>query len=332
MSFFGGSSTTKTTQTQQGTAEQDQQIKDYFNLLQGFTAGGPQQYFPGETVAQLTPEQLQAQQMMLQFAQGGAQDLYGQMQGAGQAAGNMIGMAGQDPSTSPGFQQMVDYLTTRSNQNFSENLLPQIRGGSIANNMYGSSRGADAGALAGARTQEGLSGTIGQMLMEAYARNNQNALSAMGMMPGITGATQQAGLLPAQLVGAVGEQNQGMDQALINAAIDRWNFEQNAPATHLAQTQALQGRVGDYGGTTQTTQKTKTPFSLNQAIGSIGTIGSLFTPMGSPAGINPSFASGQIPGVPTPSQMAGFGAYNANTPGSTWNINQLFPGLGGGGG
>ena len=280
MSFFGGSSTTKSTVKQQGTPEQDAQIKNYFGLLDQFSQGGPQQYFPDQTVAQLTPEQQQAQQMALQFAQGGAQDIYGQLAGAGQAGAGFWNQANGDPTTQPGFQGMVDYLTQQTNQNLNENVLPELRGGSVANNMYGGSRGALSAGLAGGRAQQGLTGNIAQMLSQAYDRQNQNALSAMSMAPGLAGAQSQAGLLPSQITSAVGGENQAMDQALINASIDRWNFEQGAPAQHLGQVQALQGNVGQYGGTTQTKQRTSSPFSFNQLLGTAGTLASLFTPMG----------------------------------------------------
>jgi hypothetical protein len=323
MSFFGGSSTTTRTTNQQGTPEQDAQIRDYFRLVGDFTQGGPQQYFPHETIAPLTPEQMQAQQMALQFAQGGAQDIYGQLAGAGQAAAGFWNQANADPTQTPGFQGMVDYLTQRTNQNLTENVLPELRGGSVANNMYGGSRGALSAGLAGGRAQEGLTGTIAQMLNQAYNQQNQNALSAMGMAPGLAGAQAQAGLLPSQITAGVGEQNQAMDQALINAAIDRWNFEQNAPLQHLGQVQALQGNVGQYGGTTKEKTKTSSPFSFNQLLGTIGTIGSLFTPMGA-AGAAMGAFGGMGGGGQSLGSMAGFGPMPGDV-GSSFGNAALFP-------
>lgn len=323
MSFFGGSSTTKTTTDQKGTVEQDAQIRDYFNHLQGFTQGGPQQYFPDSTVAQLTPEQLQAQQMALQFAQGGAQDISQLLGSAGGAAQGFYNRAGTDPTGQPGFQGMADYLTQRTNQNLMENILPELRGGSVSNNMYGGSRGALSAGLAGGRAQEGLTGSLSHMLNQAYNQQNQNALSAMGMAPGLAQAQGNAGLLPSQITGAVGAQNQQMDQALINSAIDRWNFDQNAPAQHLGQVQALQGNVGQYGGVTKQTQKTSTPFGFNQLLGTIGTIGSLFTPMGA-AGAAMGAMGGMGGGGQSMGSMAGFGPMPGDA-GSSFGNAALFP-------
>lgn len=331
MSFFSGSTKTKTTQTTKGTPEQDAQFKDYFGLVGDLTAQGPQQYFQGDTVAGFSPEQLAAQQAAMNFAQGGAGDLYQQLLGAGNTADQFMQNAFADPSQQPGFQQVANWLTQQSNQNLTENLLPALESGSIVNGMMGGSGGDRTRALTAARSQQGLDGTLGQMLMQAYQGNQQNALSAMGMAPGLAGATAEMGLLPSTIMGRVGQQNQAMDQALINAAIDRWNFEQQAPYTHAGAIQGLQGNVGQYGGTTHTTQQTKTPFGFNQLLGSIGMLSAMGSPMyGGPGNMS------QAPSNPGTSAPAGMSPslYNNLTTDSNsiWNMNNMFPGLFGGGG
>jgi hypothetical protein len=322
MSFFSGASTTNTTQTSKGSAEQEAQLKQYFDQLQQFGQQGPQQYFQGNTVAGLAPEQLQAQQAAMQFAQGGAQDIYGQLQTAGQTGQNMMGMAGQDPMSQPGFAGMLDYLQTRTNQNLNENILPELRGQSQANNMFGGSRGAIAAGLAGGRAQEGLTGTMAGMLNQGWNQNNSNALQAMGMAPGLAGAQASAGMLPAEIMAAVGGQNQAMDQSLINAAMDRWNFEQAAPGQHLAQQQALQGTVGQYGGTTHTKQKTSTPFGFNQLVGLAGTAAGAMSGLGGlgalMGGAGAAGAGASLPGITSGVMPNGSGGFNI-APSSIWS-------------
>jgi hypothetical protein len=327
MSFFGGSSTTRTTQTTKGTPEQEAQFQDYFNILQGLTNQGAPQYFPDNTVAGLSPEQIAARQAGMNFAQGGAQDIYAGLMGAGGTANQFMQNAFADPTTQPGFQNVVNYLQTRSNQNLSENVLPAIESGSIINGMMGGSGGDRTKALAAGRSQEGLDGTIGQMLMQAYGQNQSNAMNAMGMMPGLAGAQMQAGLAPMNIMEQIGGANRDLDQSLINAAIDRWNFEQTAPYQHLGNIQGLQGNVGQYGGTTQTTQKTKTPFSLNQALGAGLGIASMFTPAGPAlAGLGAGLGSAAPQFGSALGAASGFGPLpmGAN---SIWSNANLFPGL-----
>lgn len=62
----------------------------------------------------------------------------------------------------------------------------------------------------------------------------------------------QADYYDAQQLGNVGSQRQAYAQDLINADINRFNFQQQSPANAISLYQQLVG--GNYGGTSQTTQ------------------------------------------------------------------------------
>lgn len=85
---------------------------------------------------------------------------------------------------------------------------------------------------------------------------NQMSQAAQ-MAPGLA----QARYIDPQMLAGVGAQRQGQAQNEINSAIDRFNFQQNAPANAIGLYQQLGG--GNYGGTSYGTSPVQNQSSGN---------------------------------------------------------------------
>jgi len=90
-----GSKSDKTT-TQESSPWEGQQpfLEDLFAQAQGLYQGGPQQYFPGQTVAPFSPQTMQGMDLMTQRALGGS----AQQDQLGQYLSNTMGQQNLDPS------------------------------------------------------------------------------------------------------------------------------------------------------------------------------------------------------------------------------------------
>ena len=201
----GGSSTpADTTTTTKPFPAQEKALTELFGMSQAAFDAGPQQFYPGQTVANQSFNTLAGQQLGLDAA--GIQGGLGM-----QAAQNLS--AAFDP-TSAQSQSVINPLIA----NLQGQILPGIGSQAIQQGAFGGDRQriqeqSAAEATAGAATQ-------------AILRNQQNAIQNLGNV--------QSGLLaPARTVSAVGSQQDAYDQALINADRQRFTFQQEAPETAL---------------------------------------------------------------------------------------------------
>lgn len=201
-------------------------LGDIYQQAQQTYYGKTPQFYPGESFAQLSPEQLQSQQMAL--GQTGAQaDIASRAQES-----LSFGLSPDilSPETNPYLAQQGEAITQRLGQSYAEQIMPGIRGGAQAAGQYGGSRQGVAEGIA----SRGLLQAQGDALSQLYGGAYGQGLSAMGRAQALAPSIQNLGLAPSQTYGQVGAQNQALEQARINDALAKWNFEQGLPAQQLS--------------------------------------------------------------------------------------------------
>lgn len=256
----GGTKTATTTQASSSAPWEEQQpyLKTLFQKAQqNLNSGGPQ-YFGGNQVAGLTPDTLQGQNYIRDFAKNTAPQLQAQ---SSDALSGILNAPNLDNNQY--FQAATRSAIDPVVRAFNEDVLPQIRRSAVATGSYGDSRMGVAEGIAADRLQQNLLNMTSGMAMNAYSQGQDNQIKGLAIAPQV----MQTGVLPGQLLDSVGQQDRTFQQALIDAEMNKWNFQQNAPANNLATYQNL--ITGNYGGTatgTATTPLSKT----NPLMGALG--------------------------------------------------------------
>lgn len=235
---------------------------------------------PQQAIAGFTPDQIQAFQQV-RDNQGSWRPMFGQAQGAlSQAQGAATGAAGaanaavagpsanwtdqgtMDKYMSPYTSSVVNEIARLGNQNFNENIMPQINASMIGSGQFGSTRNADVLSRAGRDVQQNISGQQASALESGYATagnlfnqdanrtqqqqsmQGQTALAggqlsattglAAGQQLGALGqATQAAGLADAQALQASGQQQQQLNQLGLDTDYNNMIARQNAGWSNL---------------------------------------------------------------------------------------------------
>ena len=200
----GGSAPADTTTTTKPFPAQEKALTKLFGLSEAAFEAGPDQFYPGQTVADQGFNTIAAQQLGL--------DALGQQAGLGQAGARSVAAA-LDPTSAQSQAVMAPYIAQLQGQ-----VLPGIGSQAIQQGAFGGDRQrvqeqSAAEATAGAATQ-------------AMLRNQLNAMGSLG-------AAQSALLAPARTASAIGAQQDAYNQQLINADRERFRFEQQAPQTAL---------------------------------------------------------------------------------------------------
>ena len=235
---------------------------------------GPLQYYQGDAVAGINPSIQGAWDNLLASGQGaGAQGIQ-QAIGANNAYldPNFI----QDPTSAPGYAAMAGDLERRASTNFLEGIAPELRGGAILNGMYGGSKQGIGMGLGAARVQDQLAGQLGGLQQNVWSQMLQAQGNAIGRAPGL----YEASLRPDQIGLDVGMMQRAYEQQVMDEAIRKWNFEQQAPLTNLMMLKELTGNISDYGQRTQSKSETRETPGAMQALGTAAMVGSMFTPFG----------------------------------------------------
>lgn len=231
---------------------------------------------PQQSVAGFTPDQSQAFQQ-IRDNQGNWQNATGQALGQFGQAGGAAGRANAavaGPSQnftdnvskymSPYTSSVVNEIGRLGNQNFQENIMPQINASMIGSGQFGSTRNAEVLSNAGRDVQQnilgqqatalesgyGTAGTLfGQDANRAQQQQQTQASTALagGALQNQTGqamgalgqATQQMGLTDAQALQAAGQQQQQMQQTGLDTAYNNQVAMNNAPWTNLSNMSSL---------------------------------------------------------------------------------------------
>lgn len=189
-------------------------LTEGFSRAKGLLDQGPQQYYPGQSVADASAQTLQGQNHAMQ-----------QGQGAANLAGYTMG-GGFLNSGNPYFQGMVNQI--------GQAIRPNIDSAFAGSGRLGS--GAHANAYASA-----LADKAGTLAYQNYGDERQRQIAASQDYSGVNAMM------------GVGQQVEGKDKEYIADALARWNFGQTADQTALSQYMNTVGGA-QYGGQRSSTQ------------------------------------------------------------------------------
>jgi len=200
----GGGSPADTTTTTKPFPAQEKALTELFGLSQAAFEAGPQQFFPSQTVAGQSGNTLAGQQLAL--------DAVAPQAGLGMAGARAV-QAALDPMSAQSQAVMAPAIAKLQSE-----ILPEIGSRAIQQGAFGGDRQR-------VQEQSAAEATTGAAT-EALLRNQLAGMSALG-------AAQQGLLAPATTASQVGAQQERYNQALINAARERFQFGQQAPETAL---------------------------------------------------------------------------------------------------
>lgn len=201
-----------------------------------FQAGGPKTY-PGQTYADFTPTQLQAQDLSIQRALNGSP-----VTNAAQT--NITDtLNGNYLYGGPGFDAALNAASNR--------IIPQVNSSFEANGRYGS------GLNQVAQTQ-----ALGDSFASLYNNERGRQMQAGVQAPGLANTD----LTNLNLLSQVGSQQQSQNQNAINDAMNLYNYNQQLPYSNLRDYASLIVPGAGLGsGKTSTT-----PITRNRTTGALG--------------------------------------------------------------
>lgn len=242
-----------------------------------YNEGAPD-YYGGQMSANLDPLQMEAINRTVDMARTGS-PLVDQAQNV--VSDMMTRQAGQNPY----LDQMLAKYGADANAAVMANFNKSGRMGSGANAATAATAYADA--------------TLPH-LFNQYNTDMSNRLNAASMAPTLA----EQDYLDAGRIGTAGDILRGQSQQQLDEALQKWQYETNAPYTLLdAYTNTVYGSpAADY--TTTTSVQKQSGGGLGSALGTIASIASMFTPAGPLAGMASSAGFG------VGSMLSGLGATN----------------------
>ena len=230
----GGSSTTTSQPFQQEYYEQ--LLGQANNLYQQ----GPLQMYGGQTVANMTPAQLEAMNLTSNWVTGGAQNMQNQMM---QDYQRMMSGQVQTGAGTP-YGDMAEVYKSQALDSAND-VMGQLRNNQVMSGQYG---GSSRGDLMNNRVIEEANKSVNQnlasMYSNAYNQAQQSQANALGQYGSIMNMPLE---MSKHLYNRVGLPQQQYNQAMMDDARQRYQFAQTAPWQHLAQYGNLIS--GNFGGT-----------------------------------------------------------------------------------
>jgi hypothetical protein len=254
----GGTQTTQTVQQADPWVGQQPYLSYLFNEAQRLYTGGQPQYFPGTTVAPPTQATVDAQNYLQSLSGPTLQNQAQMVTGAQNYA-----LRAPDIRNNEALQGGIQAAIQPAVRAFETSVMPSIRADFGGGDNYGSSRRAIATGLASEALAQNIFNTAATMGSTAYGQGLEAQSRAIALTPQVL----QSLYAPATASDVVGQQQRQYQQDLINANVQRWNYEQMAPWQSLAQFQ--QFIQGGYGGTSTGEVTSPTPQG-NRALGAIG--------------------------------------------------------------
>ena len=246
-------------------------------------AARPYEAYPGQTIADITPDQ---------------QAAFDWVRNNYQTAGNTINAANSAITGGNLVTTAQSLLNPYLDQVQAAGVGEVQRTGALAQNDL-AAKAASAGAFGGTRfgVQSGVlsaetarqAGDLAANIQSAgWDKAVTTALNQAGEVSTLATAGQAAGLQGAQALMASGQGQQNQAQAVLNDALQKWQAARDYPLEQLAINESALTST-PYGTTTTSTQNLNTPggSGLSSALGGIGTgaaIGSAFGPIGTGVG------------------------------------------------
>ncbi len=183
-------------------------------------------FYPCSTVAGFDPSEVTAFQHLQRAAPLAASFVQDQAYPALRFALNA-----PDVANNPYVQAMAEAAVRPVMQQLQEQVFPTLRQEFTAAGGRGGTREGMAAALATERAARAAADATTNLYGQAYAQGLQAQQGALGLIPSV----QAALLQPGYTLADVGEAYRQMEQARINEAIARWQYEQNLPYVKLAE-------------------------------------------------------------------------------------------------
>lgn len=265
----GGGNTTSTT-VQELSPEQKKILglatpifQDY---LRGGTSGLQGMVYPGQTVAPLSANEQFANSLLKSQATG---ELSNSASTSLKGLNFLTSGAALDPNSNPALRGTIDAAVRPLTEQFQRSIIPSIEGDAVLTGGYGSNRQEINTRLAAADYGRQVADTSSQIAYQGY----NTGIDAMGRALAFAPGVMQGAQLPGQTISAIGAQERGMDQALIQDEMTRFYNERFMP---LMIAQQIAGTAFGYpGGSTlaKTDGGATGPGPLQGAIGgaAIGT-------------------------------------------------------------
>lgn len=264
MSGMFGSKQQKQVSEFKPSAQQQQLINLAMPQLQSF-AEAPPPPPSGSSIAPFNPMQQQAQGLAVGAALGPQTDIAGQAAGANQfLLGDVL-----RPESNPALREYIQYATEPVTENLLERTLPVIRGEAESLGQFGGTRRGlvESAALRDAMRQAG--GISSQIASEAYGQGLGAMTKGLGLAP--TTSALQTG--PAATVGAVGDVQRGLEQALMSEAAQQEQLAQMWPL--LIGQEILGAQAGIPGGRNVSTANAPSANPIASGLGGAATGASL---------------------------------------------------------
>lgn len=226
MSFLSPKEDKPVTQTNK--VELSPEQKKIFNLALpsiNQAAETDPQVFGGTGVAGFTPVEQQAQQQLLQTANGSVSQLAGAGANAQQFMLDPSMML--SPDQNPYVTAYGDTIVRQLTDNLQRNILPGLdRQSSVTQGPYGATSrlGIAQGNAIGQTSQAG-----GDALSKLYSTAYGQGLDAMGAAAQRNPGTMASQLMGGEVASAVGGQQRAMDQALLDEEISKFYLQQQLP-------------------------------------------------------------------------------------------------------
>lgn len=267
----GGGQTTQQTTKVDLSPEQQQLLNMAMPFAQKY--GENQPVLPsGSSVAGFTDPQKAGQAATLAAAgPGGA--VGGTAADAAAAHDFLTSGKALDPSTNPGLAAAIKGAVQPIEENYSENIIPQIKEGGVGVGQFGGGREGALEGIASQAEQRAIGATAGGIETQAYEQGLDQMTRALGLSPTV----QQAELEPGAATSSVGDVQQQLEQQQLTEAFNKFMFPQTQP---LSTAEALAGVAGAIpgGGTTTTgnIQSSISPWQMAAGAGGLaaGLLGS----------------------------------------------------------
>lgn len=241
-----------TNQTQSGTTNSTQSVTPWSGaipILNQFAGGAGAAYdatnktgFTGPLFAGLNPTQTGANDALLRLAPSlaaGAPQI-------NQLASDTISGRYLDPSSNPWLAQTGQVITHTANDNLTRNILPALADSAIRGGAYGGAGYGVGQGIAAGDTSRAISDALTQMYGQNYTTERANQMAA----PALFGQANALSLQPAQIMAAVGANQQTNQQGQLDANLAQYQMQQQAPWNGLSQLAAALGALNPYATTT----------------------------------------------------------------------------------
>jgi hypothetical protein len=278
---FGGSSkpkTPKTVTTSSTYTPAGQPLIDpVVSAAEKFLMNPPT--MPGySTVAGFTPNQTMAHDLLLGTIPGQQNFMANATNANRFLLGDVL-----DPNSNRFLRDTIEASVRPIREDFLESILPGIRGEAITAGQFGGSRQGIAEGIAARGAQTAASEAAARIGSEGYSRGLDAMTRALSMVPQTMGAMTLPGLLAA----GVGEQQQGLNQAMLDEQFQRDMFAQLSPWLAAKEVAGVGGALP--GGTSTATTPNpvymqqqqaaaQQPSTLQQLLG-LGAMGLSFLPV-----------------------------------------------------